>query len=159
MYFHHYLQQFYQFLIQLLENLINWGYPIDTRNSKGYTPLAIAIEDDNIPLAKILLSKGANPFVSIDKHGTNAISIALKNNNKTMLENIVKYAGTLSDIQGNTILHYAAKTSTVSTIKTLISYGLDVDAKNISNETPHMTAVRWKRNDAAKVLQSTSESK
>ncbi|MEE1059293.1 MAG: ankyrin repeat domain-containing protein [Treponema sp.] len=142
-----------------LENLINWGYPIDTRNSKGYTPLAIAIEDDNIPLAKILLSKGANPFVSIDKHGTNAISIALKNNNKTMLENIVKYAGTLSDIQGNTILHYAAKTSTVSTIKTLISYGLDVDAKNISNETPYMTAVRWKRNDAAKVLQSTSESK
>lgn len=139
-----------------LLNLIQSGYPIDTRNSMGYTPLAIAIKKNNIPLAKILLEKGANPFTSIDKHGTNGIAIALKINERAMLENIVKYAGNLADIQGNTILHYAAKTSTVATIKLLISYGLDLDAKNITNETPYMTAVRWKRGDAAKALQEAA---
>lgn len=138
---------------QLL-NLINAGYPLDTRNSNGYTPLGIAIENQNIEIAKILLEKGSNPFISIDKKGTNAVTIALEKNNDEILESIVKFAGTLTDIQGNTILHYAAKTSSMQTIKLLLSYGLNTNVKNISGETPYITATRWGRSDIARILQT-----
>lgn len=137
---------------KLLNYLIECGYPIDTRNSDGYTALNYAIEKNNTKMALVLLEKGANPFQMIDKKGTNGVTIALKNKNKTMLLNIVKYAGKMTDVQGNTILHYAAKSSTYDVVKTLISYGLDKNVKNIAGDTPYDIAIRWKHSDIATLL-------
>ncbi len=137
---------------EILRMLIDSGYPIDTRNANGYTPLGIAVEKNYNKLALVLLEKGSNPFIQIDSKGNNATLIALQKNNKEILEGIVKYAGSMTDIQGNTILHYAARTSSGTTIRTLLSYGLDVEAKNIYNETPYTVAVRWKRSEAANLL-------
>ena len=136
----------------MLRMLISADYPLDTRNSSGYTPLAIAIENNDEPLSLALLEKGANPFIQIDSTGNNAALTALKNNKKQILSGIVKYAGSMTDIQGNTILHYAARISDTITIKSLLSYGLDSNVKNIYNETPYIVAVRWKRSDAANIL-------
>lgn len=140
----------------LLKTLINAGYPSDTRNSDGYTPLCIAVENNSRELARILLENGANPFTAIDSKGSNAVTIALKNNNADIIGNIVKYAGKSTDIQGNTILHYGARLAGTETLKKLIAYGLDVNVKNIYEETPYTTAIRWKRNDAAALLKPTA---
>lgn len=137
---------------ELLETLIKEGYPIDTRNADGYTPLNYAIEADDTALALILLEHGANPFQTIDKKGTNGVTMALERNNKQMISNIVKYANSMTDIQGNTILHYAAKTSSVETVKSLLSYGIDRNVKNVSGDTPYTIAVRWKRPEIAELL-------
>ena len=142
-----------------LSMLISAGYPSDTRNSDGYTPLGIAIENNNKEYASILLANGANPFTMIDKKGKNPASIALEKNNEAILGNIVKYAGKMSDIQGNTILHYAARSSSADTVAKLISYGLDTNVKNISGETPYMTAIRWKRTEIAQLLKPSAEIK
>lgn len=144
----------------ILESLIKSGYPIDTRNADGYTPLNYAIEADNVQTALILLENGANPFQTIDKKGTNGVTIALEKNNKQMITNIVKYANSMTDIQGNTILHYAAKTSSVETVKALLSYGIDKNVKNVSGDTPYTIAVRWNRPEIADLLNpSSGESK
>jgi ankyrin repeat protein len=137
---------------KLLEFLIEEGYPIDTRNSKGYTALNYAIEKNDLKMALILLQNGANPFQMIDKKGRNGVTIALEKNDKQMISNIVKYAGDMSDIQGNTILHYAAKTSSVETIQALLSYGIDKNVKNISGDTAYTIAVRWKRSELLNLL-------
>ncbi len=139
---------------KLLRSLIDKGFPIDTRNANGYTPLNYAIETDNVEMATILLEKGANPFQTIDKKGTNGVTIALEKNNKKIIENIVKYAAGMSDIQGNTILHYAAKTSSIETVKNLLSYGIATNVKNVAGDTPYTVAVRWKRPDIAELLKS-----
>ena len=136
----------------LLRYLIGRGYPVDTRNAEGYTPLNWAIEKNDTKTALVLLENGANPFQSIDKKGNNGVTIALANKNRTMLSNIVKYAGNLSDVQGNTILHYAAKSSTAAVVKTLISYGLDKNVKNVAGDTPYDIAIRWKHSDIAELL-------
>jgi ankyrin repeat protein len=138
--------------VELLEFLIKDGYPIDTRNANGYTALNYAIENDNIKLSTMLLENGANPFKMIDKKGRNGVSIALEKNNKLMISNIVKYAGELADIQGNTILHYAAKSCSEDVIKTLLSFGLDKNVKNVSGDTAYTIAVRWKRSDILDLL-------
>lgn len=141
--------------VALLKTLISAGYPLDTRNSSGYTPVAIAIEKNYDQIALALLESGSNPFIQIDSTGNNAALIALKNNSTPVLAGIVKYSGQLTDIQGNTILHYAAKVSSAETIKNLISYGLDKNVKNIYGETPYTVAVRWKKSEAANILKPT----
>lgn len=142
---------------ELLKTLINAGYPFDTRNSDGYTPLCIATEKKQKEICRILLENGANPFVAIDSKGNNAVTIALKNENAEIIGDIVKYAGKATDIQGNTILHYAARSAKLEMLKNLIAYGLDVNVKNIYEETPYTTAIRWRRNDAAELLRPTAE--
>lgn len=136
----------------LIKTLISNGYPVDIRNSEGYTPLAYAIEAKDNQKAVVLLENGANPFQMIDKKGKNGVSIALENKNKTLIGNIVKYAGNKYDIQGNTILHYAAKVSSSDIIKLLLSYGIDKNAKNASGDTAYTIATRWKRSDIAALL-------
>lgn len=136
----------------LLKELIAMGYPIDGRNSDGYTALTYAVEGNDIDRALILLQNNANPFQSIDKKGQNAVTIALDKNNRNMIGEIVKYAGKQKDIQGNTILHYAAKSSSTQTVKELLSYGLPKDVKNISGDTPYTIAKRWKKNEVAELL-------
>lgn len=137
---------------QLLQVLIEEGYPVDTRNADGYTALNYAIENNDVKTAVVLLENGANPFQMIDKKGKNGISIALDKKNKSMISNIVKYAGKMTDTQGNTILHYAAKTSDDEMVKTLISYGIDKSIKNVSGDTAYTIAVRWRRPEIAVLL-------
>ena len=136
----------------LLRVLIEEGYPVDTRNADGYTALNYAIENDDVRTALVLLENGANPFQMIDKKGKNGVSIALERGNSKMISNIVKYAGKMSDVQGNTILHYAAKTSKPEMVKTLISFGIDKTAKNVSGDTAYTIAVRWRRPEIAALL-------
>lgn len=140
-----------------LQFLIDSKYPIDIRNSEGFTPLGIAINDDNVEFAEILLKNKANPFISIDKKGNSPVSIALKKSNQKMLSNIVKYSGNQTDIQGNSILHYAARISEPSVVKSLISYGLDPNVKNNSGETPYDIAVRWNKKQVAGILSNSNE--
>ncbi len=134
--------------------MIQAKYPIDTRNSDGYTALNYAIEVNDIASAKILLENKANPFQMIDKKGRNGVTIALENNNSEMIKNIVNYAETLTDVQGNTILHYAAKLSSAATVKSIIELAskLDIHVKNVAGDTPYTIATRWKKSDVAALL-------
>jgi len=137
---------------KLLKELISMGYPIDGRNSNGYTALTYAVEENDIDRALILLQNKANPFQSINKKGQNAVTIALEKNNKKMIAEIVKSAGKNCDIQGNTILHYAAKTSSTETVRDLLSFGIPKDVKNISGDTPYDIAKRWGNKEVAELL-------
>lgn len=140
--------------VKTLELLVRKGFDMDSRNAKGFTPLAIAVMRNDTDSATVLLANGANPFISTDKEGKCAASIALENKEEKIISAMAQYAGTKKDIQGNTLMHYAARVSPVETIEKLIKKGLDPKAKNITGETPFETAMRWKRDDVALVLQS-----
>ena len=86
------------------------------------------------------------------KKGRNGVTIALEKNNKQIISNIVKYAGSKSDIQGNTILHYAAKNASKETVQSLLSYGIDKTVKNVSGDTAYTIAVRWRRSELLELL-------
>ena len=141
----------------LLRSLISEGYPIDTRNADGYTPVNYAIENDNLTLASILLDNGANPFQTIDKKGTNGVTIALAKNNKQMIKIVARATEGLTDIQGNTIFHYAAKNSNADLIRELKNYNQDWNVKNVSGETPYTIAKRWGKTDVAEALNPDSK--
>ncbi len=143
----------------LLRTLIKEGFPMDSRNADGYTPLGYAIANNNEKLSLILLENGANPYQPIDRKGTNAVTIALENNNKQIISYIAKYARSMTDMQGNTILHFAAKTSNAETITRLVQYGLDKDIRNVAGETPYIIAKRWHRPDTVLTALQNIDSK
>lgn len=134
-----------------LSSLIKMGYPVNLRNGKGVTPLneAVSIGEKNIVL--VLLENGADPFVATSS-GDCALSNAFKKGNIEILDGIVKYNATNTDLQGDTILHYAARLANDVTVNHLLALGLDKSAKNYSGETPSQMAARWKNSDVSDLL-------
>ncbi len=141
----------------ILSHLVEKGYPLDTRNSEGDTPLSITVRNANENLCLILLQNGANPFTAIRKKGSNALTIAFAENNTTILGYMGQYAGTKTDVQGNTILHYAAKTASAETITKLLQLGLKTTVKNLAGATPYDVAVNWERKDIAELFKNNSK--
>ncbi|MCQ2610452.1 MAG: ankyrin repeat domain-containing protein [Treponema sp.] len=136
----------------MLSGLIEKGYPFDTRNSNGYTPLAQAVTTNQLDTVNILLEKGANPFCEINTRQDNVLSLAFTTKNSEILSYIVKYSGNKTDIKGNTVLHYAAKYGDAKTVERLLSYGMDKAVKNYTGETPYDIAKSWKHEDIARLL-------
>lgn len=130
--------------------LLNQNYPIDARNRKGITPLAMAVKSNQYELASQLLENGADPYI-LDNSGECALTFALKNNYK-ILEKIVQTCGRQVDMVGDGILHYAARMADVETMKKLVTMGLDKTLKNISGEKPYDMAIRWQRPEIADLL-------
>lgn len=127
----------------IISGLINLGYPINRRNSTGLTPLTLAVKNKQIDIAKTLVECGADPFIT-DNSGECAVSISI-NENPEILNFIVQTTGNKKDMAGEGILHYAARTADLETIKKLLSMGLDRTQKNISGETAYDIARRWQR--------------
>lgn len=123
--------------------LISMNYPLNRRNSLGLTPLTLAVKNNQNDLAKTLIECGADPFVT-DNSGECAVSFAISDNAE-VLNYIVQTTGNKKDMTGEGILHYAARTGDLDTIKKLLSMGLDRTSKNISGETPYDIAIRWQR--------------
>lgn len=128
----------------VMQMLIDKGYPINQRNGKGLTPLLEAITMKQTALAAVLLQNDADPFI-FDNAGENAATAALQRGNEAVLDTLLETTGNSQDFQGETILHYAAKTATPETIKKLLSRDMDKTIKNRDGETPYAVAVRWKR--------------
>ncbi len=140
----------------ILVSLIAKGYPFDTRNSLGWTPLAIAASSGLKDAAALLLEKGADPFAQTPSKGGSVLSLAFNEKSGYLLGYIVKNAGNKTDIRGNTILHYAARLADEATVQRLLTLGLNKRAKNVSGETPYDVAVNWKKDANAALLAITA---
>ncbi len=138
----------------LMTKLLNMGYPVSQRNGKGMTALNIAVAKDNENLSIVLLEYGADPYLATPA-GENALTSVFKTKNMAILDAIVKYNRSKTDRQGDTILHYAARTADKETVSHLVSLKLDRSLKNITGETPSEMAERWGRSEIAELLRET----
>lgn len=141
----------------ILQSFILKGYPFDTRNSYGWTPLSIAASMGQKDAAALLLENGADPFAKTPSKGGSVLSLAFSEKSGYLLGYIVKNASSKTDIRGNTILHYAARLADEATVSRLLKLGLSKRAKNVSGETPYDVAVSWKKDGNAALL-NTNES-
>ena len=135
-----------------LTMLLNMGYPASQRNGDGVTALYKAAVTKQVTLAELLLERGADPYIATTDNDC-ALSVALKTKNFELLDAIVKYTGNKGDLQGDGILHYAARFGDNATVTHLLALGLDKKTRNIANETPADMAKRWQKPDVAILLQ------
>lgn len=134
----------------VLSLLLSLQYPVNTRNREGITPLVTAVKNGMKEHVQLLIEKGADMFLA-DNSGDCALSIALTKQT-SMLDSMVKNAGSKTDIAGEGILHYAARLADTTVLQRLLGMGLDRQMRSISGETPRDIAVRWQRTEEAELL-------
>ncbi|MDR2401218.1 MAG: ankyrin repeat domain-containing protein [Deferribacteraceae bacterium] len=107
---------------------------IDKRNSRGETPLFIAMQNGNTVLVKLLLSKGADIFAS-DLSGNTPISVAPRNMTEIINEHLKR-------LENESLMLFAAVAeNNIARVKLLLREGAKADSVDRqTGNTPLFTA-------------------
>lgn len=108
-----------------VQQLIALGADLASQNAKGESPLHLAIAEDNIAVAQLLL--------------------------KEMVKQKIQ-PGSLRDLAGNTPLHTAVAHDNTPLTRQLIDHGADLSLRNAAGDTPLHIAVRERHLDVAEFL-------
>ena len=114
---------------QIIAFFLDQGRNIDARTIKGSTSLAIAISNDNLDAAELLISRGADVNIS-DTDGSFALSRAVQQDNLRYVQSLVERKCNVNAISVNRIspLHMAIATGTDEVVEYLIRSGADLSA-------------------------------
>lgn len=115
------------------------GANLDERNAQQHTPLMIALLNDQIVCAQLLVDKGAQVTYS-DTEGRSILHIASQRKaDPTTIKMIAEWGCMLDtkDITGKTPLHFAAKDQgSVEIVKALLECGADPEQTDDYGNTP-----------------------
>ena len=142
--------------------LLERGFPTNVPDLGGKTALHHAAESGHENVAEILLEYGANPSVGViqseasDYHsGETSFHLAASGGHVKVLELFGKQSPPEDypfNSTSKTALHSAAAGGHVEAIRWLVSYGLDVNAKDDRHRTPLFYAILLGEETAVKIL-------
>ena len=130
--------------------LLTQGYQVNKRNKDGNTALLLAVQLNRSELIPVLLSHGADAFIS-NYVGISPLTLVLTGRTE-YLQNFSTALRNTSDAMGDTILHYAARLSTADVVRALLNAGHQKDARNLEGQTPLDMARRWEKTDIENIL-------
>lgn len=132
---------------------------LEDKDASGMTKFHRAVRDNNLPLAQSLIGQGAN-LRNRANHGKTALHYASLNWSKgiemmrLLLDSEVREIMNLKDDNGQTPLHYAAKTGFIGGIKLLVDYGAYIGILDNNGFSPYLWAVIAGQNSATHLLLS-----
>lgn len=148
---------YFDFLVWLLQpNMLQ--HQINQLNKQGETPLSLAVTNQNLKIAMLLVKHGAN-LKGHSQNNNSLINLILmthpmKSSEQIKLINwLIKQGISINqpDNFGVTPLHWAAQTRNEEIISYLISQGANPDAVDWNRQTPLQLALRHK-NTAEKLF-------
>ena len=130
---------------------ITWGRD---GGSEGKTPLSLAVGNDNISTARLLLRLGAREDMP-DSNGRTPMFIAAERGLDLMLKAILLSTKTtdLRNSEGDTPMHLAAAGGREKAVEMLLELGADRNATNDNGETPFDVALARKERLVIKILE------
>jgi ankyrin repeat protein len=131
--------------------IVGAGARLSSIDSKGRTPLRIAVDNLDWDIAQYLTDAGSDVFSTAGDRKTPAEQ-ALSAGAVAVKALFSGKAISAQDNSGNTVLHYAAQNGNSAMVTLLIDLGADKMAKNIAAERPVDVAQRWKKSDVALLL-------
>src|SRR5262249_2200086 len=115
------------------------GTPVDARDGEGRTPLMVAAAFDSLSVAKLLLSRGADPLARDARSGNRPLDFAAAAV-QVEVAKLLLACGARVETQarhnGETPLHYAALYGHRKMIAFLVAAGADIDALDNSGVRP-----------------------
>ncbi|KAJ2931455.1 hypothetical protein H1R20_g5590, partial [Candolleomyces eurysporus] len=121
--------------------------------------LHVAIKDNKLHVAQMLLERGANPNSPHGPHDWTAIHVAAFRRDPSFVELILRWSKdcvSLQDTEGRTALHLAVLHSFESLIKILLEHGADVNSQDEEGNTPLLIAcgsrVSYSKDDSIRSL-------
>ncbi|RXW25640.1 hypothetical protein EST38_g228 [Candolleomyces aberdarensis] len=118
--------------------------PLDTSVTYWKTQLLhVAIKDNKLHVAQMLLERGVNPNAPHGPHRWTAIHVAAFCRDPCFVELILRWSKdsiSLRDTEGRTALHLAVLHGFESSIKILLEHGADVNCRDRQGNTPLVIA-------------------
>jgi ankyrin repeat protein len=133
------------------EELLRMGADPNARNKRGMTVLQMAVVRDSLPLAELLVAKGASINAKSTQAGASPLAEAAYWGHTALVRYLIgKGADVHSRLKdGGTPLIAAAYPGHRDAMQVLIQNGADVNARNNYGDTPLSMAVRGRNNGAA----------
>ena len=143
-----------------IKELIQCGLDINSRNSKGFTALYIAIKEHSIEMVQLLLELGADPNVCNDNN-ENVLHQLCKfdwdyefPDKEELLKLLISYDADLNAENSirKTPLHIAAANGHIAMAKALVAFEANVNCRDNIGFTPLHYAIETCAIDIAKLL-------
>lgn len=140
---------------QKVRILLELGASSNKVDLEGYSALARAAQSGHLDCVRILIDGGAMVTMTTS-WGLEPIHLACQNPLNGL--NIVKYllahgATAITTTPGaGTPLHFASNRGATSIVKLLLKHGADINARNVSGDSPVMTALQGRHNETTCLL-------
>lgn len=138
--------------------LIQQGSNVNAVDNSGSSAAGKAIESANFSAFKILMGNGLN-INYIEKGTTPLLLYAYRNSQKLIAGELMKAGADISakDSDGNSLLHVLAEKNDSQLYKSMLSYNLNLNLKNIKGQTPLFTAIEKGNFSFAQILMNEKE--
>ncbi len=134
-----------------LKSLLQRGLDPNTRNEKGQSGLAVAIQEQSPKAAKLLLEQPTTDIDALNNAGESALMIAAIKGDVADLK-LLLARGAKVNLPGWSPLHYAATGGSAAIIRLLLSKGARLEARSPNGSTPLMMAARYGNEEAVDAL-------
>ena len=134
-----------------VKDLLQRGFDPNTRDAKGNSGLAIAMQEQSLKAARTLLAVPAVEVDAINRAGESALMLAaLKGDLGGM--SLLLERGARVNQPGWTALHYAATGPESQAVRMLLDRGAEVNAASPNGSTPLMMAAQYGTETSVKLL-------
>ena len=126
----------------VVSDLLQSGFDPNTRDSNGQPGLTIAIREDALKVARVLLARPETDVNALNQAGESALMMAALKGNLVGAEMLLARGAKVNQ-SGWSPLHYAAAGPDPKMVQWLIDRGADVDATSPNGTTPLMMAAQY----------------
>ena len=139
--------------VDILRLLHEAHYPVDTRNSAGYTAVVLAAYDEQPAALDYLLRAGANACLA-DDHGNTALMGAIYKGHTDIARRLLRAGCPIDQANnaGETALAFAVLFGRTELLADLAHAGARLDGRDAQDQTPLAIATKQGNQDMVKAL-------
>ncbi|MGN6618825.1 MAG: ankyrin repeat domain-containing protein [Ilyomonas sp.] len=129
---------------------------IHIKDTRGFTPLIIAVYNNEVEVADFLLNKGARAETRDENAGNTALMGVCFKGYKELAEKLIEAGADINqrNNQGATALTFAATFGHLEIAKMLLEKGADVNASDVRGKSPLDHAIIQENEKMIELLQS-----